>query len=202
MKKIYIQVLSGAYNLGDELILRSEIDFIGSVYPDAKFFIGTYNEASFFGSKKNCEFLSFFPNNIRKHPLRNLYYFFKNIVTIFCSDIIVVGGGGIFFDNEPGISFDKNLLEWRLRLFFAKIFRKKIIFLGISIEVKNEENQKKLAKWLQSFSKKYIKIFPRDKNSTKILEKFGLPAETLYDSVFLSEPKLHQKNTPKKPKKI
>lgn len=84
------------------------------------------------------------------------------------TDLVIVGGGGIFFDNEPGISFQKNLLEWKIRLFWARIFRKKVLFLGISVEVKQEENQKKLAKIFH----KNDKIFPRDERSTKILQKF------------------------------
>lgn len=71
-----------------------------------------------------------------------------------------------------------------------------MIFIGISVEVKNAENQKKLAK----IFRKNDKIFPRDERSTKILKSYGVSAETLYDSVFLTPPNI--KNFPKKPKKI
>lgn len=72
MKKILIFVLSGAYNLGDELILRSEIDLFQKYFPEAEFTIATYDENSFFGSKKNIEFISFFPNNIKKKFFQNI----------------------------------------------------------------------------------------------------------------------------------
>lgn len=181
-KNILIYVLSGKYNLGDELILRSEIDFFQKKFPNANFSIATYDEKSFVGNKKNIKFFSFFPNGIKKNFFKNIGYFLKNIFEIFRSDMIIFGGGGIFFDNEPGISFKKNLFEWKLRLFFARIFLKKVVFMGISIEVKKDENQAKLAK---IFSKKDI-IFPRDARSTLVLQKFGIPTETLYDSVFLN----------------
>lgn len=167
-KNIFIMVLSGAYNLGDELILRSEIDTFQSQNPDANFYISTYDENSFLGSKNNIHFLSFFPNNFKRHFLKNIGYFFKHIYATWKADRIIIGGGGIFFDNEPGISFQKNLLEWKIRLFFARLFRKPVTFLGISIEVKNEGNQKKLAKIFH----KNDTIFPRDERSTKILQKF------------------------------
>lgn len=167
-QKITFFVLSGAYNLGDELILRSEIDFFKRKFPSANISVATYDENSFFGEKKNLYFFSFFPNNFRKKFFKNIFYFWKNALEIATSDIVVIGGGGIFFDNEPGISFQKNLLEWKIRLFWARLFRKKVIFMGISVEVKNEANQKKLAKiFCQNDS-----IFPRDERSTKILKKF------------------------------
>lgn len=167
-KNFLIMVLSGAYNLGDELILRAEIDILKNKFPNSQFILATYDENSFFGSRENCRFMSFFPNNIRKHFFKNIGYFFRTIVEIARADAIIIGGGGIFFDNEPGISFSKNLFEWKLRLFFARLFHKKVIFWGISVEVKNEENQKKLAK----IFRKTDKIFPRDGRSTAILRNF------------------------------
>lgn len=167
-KNIFIMVLSGAYNLGDELILTSEIDWLENRFPEAKMTIATYDEKSFLGDQEKYHFLSFFPNNIKKFPFQNLKYFFQTIWTIWKSDLIVIGGGGIFFDNEPGISFQKNLFEWELRLFFSRLFRKKVIFMGISLEVKKEENQKKLAKIFQ----KNDLILVRDTQSAEILKKF------------------------------
>lgn len=195
-QKITFFVLSGAYNLGDELILRSEIDFFKKKFPSSQVSVATYDENSFFGERENITFFSFFPNNFKKKFFKNIFYFWKNAFEIATSDIVVIGGGGIFFDNEPGISFKKNLLEWKIRLFWVRLFRKKVIFMGISVEVKNAENQKKLAK----IFRKNDKIFPRDERSTKILESYGVAVETLYDSVFLTPPNV--KNFPKKPKKI
>lgn len=195
-KNIVIFVLSGKYNLGDELILRVEIDFFKSKFPNATIHVATYDENSFLGDKKGIQFFSFFPNGIRKFFFKNIWYFFANIAKIFHADLVVLGGGGIFFDNEPGISFKKNLFEWKLRLLFARLFRKKVIFLGISLEVKNYENQKKLAKIFRNSDY----IFPRDERSTKILEQFWIPATTLSDSVFLFPPKnFSQKNIIKIP---
>lgn len=192
MKTIYFLVLSGAYNLGDECILRSEIDYFRARYPDAAIKVATYDKASFIGNTEGIEFVSYFPNNIRRFPIKNIWYFCKHIWATYASDLIVIGGWGIFFDNEPGVSFKKNLFEWKLRIFFARIFRKKILFLGISLEVKKEENQKILSK---IFQKKDI-ILVRDRRSKEILEKYGVTSLALYDSVFLGpqEPLHTQKN--------
>lgn len=100
-QKITFFVLSGAYNLGDELILRSEIDFFKKKFPHGKISVVTYDENSFFGERENITFFSFFPNNFREKFLQNIFYFWKNAFEIATSDIVVIGGGGIFFDNEP-----------------------------------------------------------------------------------------------------
>lgn len=57
--------------------------------------------------------------------------------------------------------------------------------MGISLEVKNPENQQKLAQIFRENDH----ILPRDARSTQILEKFGFHPTTLYDSVFLMPPK-------------
>lgn len=90
-KNIYILVLSGAYNLGDELILRSEIDFFRSQNPNVHITVATYDSDSFFGERKNIKFVSFFPNNFKKHFFKNIVYFFRHIWMIFRSDMVVVG---------------------------------------------------------------------------------------------------------------
>lgn len=189
-------MLSGAYNLGDELILRSEIDFFKSRFPGAQFFVATYDSKSFIGSDENIEFVSFFPNNIKKHPFKNIKYFFQNVVATMQSDVIVIGGGGIFFDNEPKISFRKNLFEWWLRVAIARIFRKKIVFFGISLEVKNPENQKKLKRIFTNADT----ILVRDRRSFDILKNLDINAEQIYDSVFLMP--LNLRDFIKKPKTI
>lgn len=53
-------------------------------------------------------------------------------------------------------------------IIFSRLFRKKVIFMGISLEVKKEENQKKLAKIFQ----KNDLILVRDTRSTEMLKKF------------------------------
>lgn len=194
-KNIVIMVLSGAYNLGDEKILEAEIDFFRQKFPNSQISVATYDENSFLWNKKNLKFFSYFPNNIKKKFFSNIFYFFQNIFEIIKSDLIIVGGGGIFFDNEIGVSFQKIFLEWYIRLFFARLFRKKIIFLWFSIEVKNPENLQILQK---IFHKNDI-ILPRDDKTSEIIKTFGLKSTTLYDSVFLFE---WQNFSPQKSRKI
>lgn len=84
--------------------------------------MATYDERSLLQKHPNDTHIRFFPNNFKKFPGKNIKYFFENIREIWRSDVIIIGGGGIFFDNEPGISFRKNLFEWWLRIFFARLF--------------------------------------------------------------------------------
>lgn len=184
INSILIMVLSWAYNLGDELILRAEIDALRKRYPDARIAVATYDPHSFLGSRENIQFFSYFPNALKKYPFKNIGYWFRQIFEIARSDAVIIGGGGIFFDNEVGISFQKNLWEWKIRLFFARLFRKRIAFLGISLEVKCPENQQKL----RGIFRETDAIFPRDARSVDMLASLGVKAKLGADSAFLLPP--------------
>lgn len=136
------------------------------------------------GETGKIDYISYFPNNIKKRPLHNIWYLFRQSFAMAKHDMVMIGGGGIFFDNEPGITFSKIIFEWKLRLFFARLFARKIVFFGISFEVKNRENYAKLATLFRHTDT----ICVRDFGSQAILQKIGISSVLFYDSVFLLPP--------------
>ncbi len=91
MKNILIYTASGEFNLGDECILASEVGFLQKHFPNAQIKIVTYNPlSSLVPTHPDISSISYFPNNIRRHPIRNLIAFFQNIVSIFQAELIVV----------------------------------------------------------------------------------------------------------------
>ena len=128
------------------MILRAEYDFFRDTYPTSKISVATFDTSSTFGEDEIVSYISYFPNGIRKNPIKNIFYFLRQTWAMLSHELIVIGGGGIFFDNEKNASFDKILWEWRMRIFFARLMRRKIVFCNISIEVKKEENLLKLCK--------------------------------------------------------
>lgn len=139
MKRILIYTATGEFNLGDECIVTSEVEHLRKRFPEAHIEVVTYNpESTLLSSDPNIEMISYFPNTIRKHPLKNIVAFFQNIVSTFRADLIVVGGGGIFYDTESGQSFDKLRREWSLRFFFLQLFRKPVVFWSIGIDLSHQ----------------------------------------------------------------
>lgn len=188
--------LSGAYNIWDELILDAEIAFFRSKYPEAKMTIMTYDPRSFVGEKEGIEYLSFFPNNIRKYPFQNIRHFLWQSFAISRHDLIVVGGGWIFFDNEAKIRMSKILFEWRTRLFFARLYDRKVCFFGISMEIAKEEN----LRFFRGFFQEEDTVLVRDERSRELLAEIGVQAEVIVDPVLLG--KGVSNLLPKSPKKV
>jgi len=92
---ISILTASGKYNLGDELILAEEFRHLKNYFPQATFSIFTYDTKSLLINNSQIKTVIFFPNKIKYKPLKNIFYFFQNIWTIFQSDLIIIGGGGL-----------------------------------------------------------------------------------------------------------
>ncbi len=184
-------------NLGDELILRNEIeileniefkaknlDFTNKVWYSSKpdsFKIFTYDVKNTFFQKDNLLYLEYFPIWIKdkKNIFRNIRNFISFIKTVFWSDLIVIWGGGIIYDNE--VQANKNPLDqWIFRNKIFRFFRKKVIFYAVGINIKNKENLPKLK---QIFSKAY-KVYVRDTYSYKTLENLWIKSEIIDDPVF------------------
>ncbi len=115
MNRILFYTATGEFNLGDECILAAEMEYVHQKYPDASIAVATYNQEStnFFSRESpvwnsidsKVQLFSYFPNAFRKHVFKNIGYFFKNLVQIFRADLIIVGGGGLFYDTEIGQDF-------------------------------------------------------------------------------------------------
>ncbi|MDD5377240.1 MAG: polysaccharide pyruvyl transferase family protein [Candidatus Gracilibacteria bacterium] len=178
---------TGAYNLGDELILLQEYMYLKNRYPKATFSVFTYDAASsLLPEDSSIEYLSFFPHHLKKRPIRNIWYFLKTVLAIRRSDFIIVGGGGLLYDNEEGQSFEKLLKPWKLRVWLAKFFQKPIIYWSLGIHLK-KENESKI---LPLFSGENIHISVRDAESKKTLESIGIKSLLLRDPVLSYDPEI------------
>lgn len=185
MKRVLVYTATGEFNLGDECILASEVLYLRKRFPEALIEVVTYNpESTLLPADPQVETLSYFPNDIRKHPLRNVVAFFQNIVAIFRADLIVVGGGGIFYDTESGQPFAKLRREWSLRFFFMQLFRKPVVFWSIGVDLAHQ-HLREVSWW---FTYQRARVSVRESYSQKLLSDIGVTAERISDPVFLWEP--------------
>jgi polysaccharide pyruvyl transferase WcaK-like protein len=183
-KKILIMMATGKYNLGDELILREEVRFLRAHYGNVDITICTYDPKShLLHDMEDIRFISYFPNHFFSRLIQNIWYFFHNIVAIYSSDILIIGGGGIIFDNEPGVSFGKLLWQWFFRIKVARISGTLLLFWWISLEVTQVQN--KLA--LKPLFVDGDFIIVRDNRSKWLLEALEVSCVVMDDIAFLYE---------------
>ena len=177
-------------NLWDELILKNEIKILENKYSsifniskkDIEFNIFTYDIKNVFYYSNNVRYVEYFPINIKKikNIFRNIKNLFNFIKIIKKSDLIIIWGWWIIYDNELQSVWNplKQLL-FRTKIF--KIFRKKVDFFRIWINIKNDKNLvliKKIFSWANNIS-------VRDNYSFNLLKKLGFKnLELLKDPVF------------------
>lgn len=194
---ISLLTATGAYNLGDELILAQEHEYLNARYPGAIFHVFTYDpESSLLPKDKKIRDISYFPNNLRKHPFANIAFFFENLITLATSDLIVIGGGGLIYDNESGQSFSKLLTEWKIRIFIARLFHIPVLYWSLGIHVK-PENQIKIR---PLFEGENTSISVRDTASKRTLDTLGIRSVLMSDPVFLYDPEMPKLLPKKRPK--
>jgi polysaccharide pyruvyl transferase WcaK-like protein len=183
-KKILIMTASWVNNLGDELILKEEYDFMNAHYPNSDIIVFTYNPQSIFIKDPALKTMSYFPNNFGNKPFANIGYFFKNIYQIIRADVLIIGWGGIIFDNEPWVSFVNLMYQWFLRIKVARISGTTILFWWISLEVEQVQNKMRLKKLFKVGD--YILV--RDKRSKWLLDALEIPSTQVDDIVFQYNP--------------
>lgn len=169
---------TGCGNVGDECILESEYQYLRSRFPSAQFTIFTYSNDPV--KRPNTRYTSYFPNSIRKYPIRNIVHFFSQIFFLARSDLVIIGGGGIFYDNE-GNNFSSLLRDWRFRMYVAQFFRVPILIWSISLEILDPQN---LAR-LYFLGSRGVSVSVRDIWSQEKLHHVGIEATLIYDPVFL-----------------
>lgn len=181
--KITILAAVWAQNLGDELILKNEIQFFQHRFgEDTKFKVFTYDVANPFIVWKKIKYYEYFPCNAKKitKVFRNIKNLFNFIRIIKKSDLVVIWGGGIFFDNEdPSVSHP--LKQWLFRIKVCKFFKKKICFHGVGISIKRKDN---LSTIKQIFWGKKKEITVRDRYSQDLLLWLGIKSKIIADPVF------------------
>ena len=194
---ISLLTATGAYNLGDELILREEYEYLQDRYLEGYFTIFTDNsESSLLPKCSNIRYISYFPNHIKSRPFQNIVYLIQNILAIRSSDLIVIGGGGLIYDNESGQSFDRLLTKWKIRIWLADFFHKPIFYWSLGIHIRSENE----AKIKSLFTGENISVSVRDTASRKTLENIGIKATLLPDPVLLYDPEVPKLLPKKRPK--
>lgn len=178
---------TGAYNLGDELILLQEYAYLKNRYPEASFSVFTYDEASsLLPDDPTIEYLSYFPHHLKTRPFHNVWYLIKTVLTIRKSDAVIIGGGGLLYDNEEGQSFEKLLRQWKLRVWLVKFFRKPLVYWSLGIHLRKENE----AKILPLFDGTNTFVSVRDAESKKTLESIGVKSLLLRDPVLSYDPEI------------
>ncbi len=177
-------------NLGDELILKNEIKILRYKYKseNPRFIVFSYDLENIFYESEDIEYKEYFPvwlKNI-KNIFRNMKNFFVFFNVVDKSDLIVIGWGWLFFDNE--VWSKKNPLDlWLFRMKFFAFFLKKIYFFRIWLSIKNSESFLKIQK-IFSGKRKIIEV--RDNYSLKVLDDLWVEnVIKKYDPVFFD--KLH-----------
>lgn len=208
-RNILICTLSGVKNLGDELILASEIWYFRSRYPEAIISVATFHPESTQSALnticrscrslskfveenpyQNVKYIQYFPYSLWKYPFKNMYFLLRQLIAFFRHDLVVIGWGGIFFDNEKN-SFYKIFLEWIIRLLPTRICRRKCIFLWISLEMTQSKN----IKLLKYIIRPQDDILVRDHSSKEHLYSIGRTALCIPDMAFGHMPQIFSKKT-------
>ena len=158
----------GFNNLGDELILKSITAELKSRKPDIKITVlSTLRKDT--SALKEVLYVN------RWNP-------FKIINAVKLSDVVLMGGGGLFQDSTSSLS----LYYYLFIVFFSKLFCKKVFIYAVNINMLSGLNR-----MLAVFAlKKSDCITVRDNLSLEIFKNWGVKedrVELTADPVFLSE---------------
>ncbi|MCP4523850.1 MAG: polysaccharide pyruvyl transferase family protein [Candidatus Gracilibacteria bacterium] len=181
--KISIFASIGAYNLGDELIVKNEIKQLEKKYgKNIEFSVFTYDVKNPFIHAKNITYYEYFPCNIKslKGIFKNVLNLYHFLYQTYVSNMIVIGGGGIFFDSEHS-TVSNPLNQWVIRSKLFQFFRKKVIFQSVGIHIHKKKNYQKIKK---IFSINKAEVYVRDDSSQKILSDLRITSTKVLDPVF------------------
>ena len=166
-------------NLWDELILKNEVKYFEEKYKDCQFRVFSYDAENPFFTQDNVEYKNYFPIWIRnpRNILKNAGSIFHLIKAAFWSDIIVIGWGWLFYDWE---SNNSALVQWRARANFFYSLRRKVVFYGVSIDVRDEKNYQ----YISDIFSKASEIYVRDEYSHNLLKSLSINSKVIVDPVF------------------
>lgn len=130
-------------------------------------------------SDDTCLFFHhFFPHYLKKHPLKNIGYLLNTFSVIRKSELLIIGGGGIFYDHETGQSINKQLREWWIRVFLARLAHTRLRYQGIGIDVSSDQIERYRPLFATA---EYIGV--RDDHSLRLLESIGVSSSRETDFV-------------------
>ncbi|MCH2188823.1 polysaccharide pyruvyl transferase family protein [Candidatus Gracilibacteria bacterium] len=187
--KITIFASIGAQNLGDELILKNEIDELRAEYgDDTRFVVMSYDTAHLFFQDASVKYSEYFPIDSKKpkNLIRNIGNFFSTLWHVATSDIAVIGGGGIFYDTEIQKG-ESPLRQWLMRVRMCQLLRTPILFYAVGIDIQKKYNLPKI----KAIFKSSDHILVRDQHSADTLKQVGIKSEIIPDPVFSDNQKKH-----------
>lgn len=173
---------TGEENLGDELITLQEIIALRKKFPQDTIIVFSHNiwrTKRFLlthTSWERLQFLPYFPTNIRHHPLKNIYFLWKNFVAFLQAKHIFIGGGGLLYSSQEERRSPLRL--WWFRSWMARLTHTPITYLSLGITAKITELQK-MSYGL--FHNRTITV--RDQESQKRIESLGYQADISHDPV-------------------
>lgn len=181
--KILLFTATGAENLGDELITLTEVQHLQKTFPNCHITVfshDTWRTQRFFASQnvslEKVQMQEYFPNFLRKKPLKNIRLFWETLRLMRDSDHIYIGGGWLLYGkSEEGHS---PLRLWSLRARLAKFLKKPITYLSLGISAEMDE--------LRPFSRAlfaWTEITVRDKKSQETVNQLWFEVKILPDPV-------------------
>ena len=165
--------LFGSYgegNLGDEAICSAVIADIKNIYPDAEILLFSHDvEDSMRRHGKN--------NNLKVRPMiatgfRSLIkqmkssMFKESLNELKECNLVIIGGGGLFYDSEVSVGVNP-ILIWLIRVLIFRYLKLKIVLYGLGVGPIKSFISKKLLKILGNM---VHSITVRDKYSEDILK--------------------------------
>jgi len=178
--KISILGSYGEHNLGDEAICSSIIELFKSKDEKTSFVVFSHNpmKSSKIHKYKNVYFRSMIATGIRsffRQCIRGEWK--KSINLLKQSDLIIIGGGGLFYEKEVGHKGFSPTFIWFLRtLIFRFIVKKKYILFGVGV---NKLSSKFSRACLNKICKYAKDIIVRDELSKNNLIVCGVKSEKI-----------------------
>lgn len=166
VKKIIIAGNTGVGNVGDEAIASGMIKLVKSAFPAAKITLLSSNPAET-TKIQQIHSVQMWPAGFRSiFSFIFGWKFFPTFAAHYNSDLFILGGGGLFSDEKPAA-----ILIWSVQWFWAKVFSKKVIFIGQSVGPLKASWAKAIVKFVYNHVDLAV---VRDNDSALLLRSIGV----------------------------
>jgi polysaccharide pyruvyl transferase CsaB len=185
--KVAILGSYGEGNLGDEAICSSIIRDINEINKDSKIVLFSHDleDSSKRYNKENISIRPMIATGFRSFLKQFKNGDFKeNIKELKECDLVIIGGGGLFYDSEVSIGINP-IFVWFIRVLLFKLLRLKIVLYGVGVGPLNKKISKIFLRILCNLTNN---ITVRDKYSYNMLKacKVYVPIVISADPVWLT----------------
>lgn len=178
--RIGVMTAAGQGNLGDELILRQELEALRALEPGADFTVFTYGRAPHLLDRTvDVRFVEYFPHGLLRRPFHNVALAWRNWRELAACDHLVIGGGGLFFTREGGRA-SRAMWHWALRVWAARWHRVPVTYVALGVSLPGRA----LRSWKWLFSHPDTRVSVREPDVQRRLLALGVRATLLPDPVF------------------